>query len=124
METEDGMPAIRENYNDDENDDDDDDECRNKIIVDHPTEEDDDEEGGVKFAILECYDNGNIISDNIIIDDYEEDDSIDIDTAAAAATSGNTEKTRSNFIECSASILLPFSEEVAFDAFSDLTRQP
>ena len=27
-------------------------------------------------------------------------------------------------IECSASIMLPFSEEVAFDAFSDLTRQP
>ena len=27
-------------------------------------------------------------------------------------------------IECNASILLPFTAEVAFDAFSDLTRQP
>ena len=27
-------------------------------------------------------------------------------------------------IECQASITLPFSAEVAFDAFSDLTRQP
>jgi len=31
---------------------------------------------------------------------------------------------KKNLIECSASILLPFSEDVAFDAFSDLTRQP
>lgn len=29
-----------------------------------------------------------------------------------------------NLIECSASVVLPFSEDVAFDAFSDLTRQP
>jgi hypothetical protein len=27
-------------------------------------------------------------------------------------------------IECNASILLPFGADVAFDAFSDLTRQP
>lgn len=27
-------------------------------------------------------------------------------------------------IECFASIMLPFSQDVAFDAFSDLTRQP
>ena len=31
---------------------------------------------------------------------------------------------KNKLIECSASILLPFSEEVAFDYFSDLTRQP
>ena len=36
------------------------------------------------------------------------------------ATTINNKK----LIECSASIILPFSEEVAFDAFSDLTRQP
>ena len=36
------------------------------------------------------------------------------------ATTVNNKK----LIECSASIMLPFSEEVAFDAFSDLTRQP
>jgi len=33
-------------------------------------------------------------------------------------------KSNKKLIECSASILLPFSEDVAFDAFSDLTRQP
>ncbi len=32
--------------------------------------------------------------------------------------------TGKNLIECSASVVLPFSEDVAFDAFSDLTRQP
>lgn len=32
--------------------------------------------------------------------------------------------TKKNLIECSASVILPFSEDVAFDAFSDLTRQP
>ena len=31
---------------------------------------------------------------------------------------------KKKLIECSASIMLPFSEDVAFDAFSDLTRQP
>jgi len=34
------------------------------------------------------------------------------------------EEDTKKLIECSASILLPFSEEVAFDYFSDLTRQP
>ena len=32
--------------------------------------------------------------------------------------------TKKNLIECSASVILPFPEDVAFDAFSDLTRQP
>ncbi len=32
--------------------------------------------------------------------------------------------TGKKMIQCSASVLLPFSEDVAFDAFSDLTRQP
>ena len=36
----------------------------------------------------------------------------------------DTNKKKNKLIECSASILLPFSEEVAFDYFSDLTRQP
>ena len=36
----------------------------------------------------------------------------------------NEEEDTKKLIECSASILLPFSEEVAFDYFSDLTRQP
>ena len=37
----------------------------------------------------------------------------------------DTDNSKKNkVIECSASILLPFSEEVAFDNFSDLTRQP
>ncbi|KAL7531859.1 hypothetical protein ACHAXR_007304 [Thalassiosira sp. AJA248-18] len=33
-------------------------------------------------------------------------------------------KSKKKLIECSASIALPFSEDVAFDAFADLTRQP
>ena len=33
-------------------------------------------------------------------------------------------KKKKKLIECSASIMLPFSEDVAFDAFSNLTRQP
>ena len=37
----------------------------------------------------------------------------------------DTDNSKKNkLIACSASILLPFSEEVAFDYFSDLTRQP
>ena len=35
-----------------------------------------------------------------------------------------TSARKKKLIECSASIMLPFSEDVAFDAFSDLTRQP
>lgn len=40
--------------------------------------------------------------------------------------SGNVGRDSSSkrLIVCSASIMLPFSEEIAFDAFSDLTRQP
>ena len=33
-------------------------------------------------------------------------------------------KKKKKLIECSASIMLPFAEDVAFDAFADLTRQP
>ena len=36
----------------------------------------------------------------------------------------DTEKKSKKLIECSARISLPFSVDVAFDAFSDLTRQP
>ena len=34
------------------------------------------------------------------------------------------EKMKKKLIECTATITLPFSETIAFDAFSDLTRQP
>ena len=34
------------------------------------------------------------------------------------------ESRQKRLIECSAAIVLPFSSEVAFDAFSDLSRQP
>ena len=37
---------------------------------------------------------------------------------------GSSEENVKKLIECNASILLPFGADVAFDAFSDLTRQP
>ena len=51
---------------------------------------------------------------------YAENDALEVDNDQTS--SGEANKKR--LIECSASIMLPFSEDVAFDAFSDLTRQP
>ena len=101
METEDGIPISRNVDDDDEY------EYRNEIVADHPAEGDDYDEGGrLEATILER--NANDVNDSIKDDDDDDDD----------------RKKMNNLIECSASILLPFSEEVAFDAFSDLTRQP
>ncbi|KAL7489914.1 hypothetical protein ACHAW6_015653 [Cyclotella cf. meneghiniana] len=46
---------------------------------------------------------------------------LDVDAVGGVGESGEVSK---KLIECHASILLPFPADVAFDAFSDLTRQP
>ena len=46
------------------------------------------------------------------------------DEIEEAEADGNTLVNNKKKIECSASIMLPFSADVAFTAFSDLTRQP
>lgn len=61
--------------------------------------------------INDYYSSGNV--DDEEEEAFKEDDADD----------GNKTKNK-KLIECSASIMLPFSEDVAFDAFSDLTRQP
>jgi hypothetical protein len=47
--------------------------------------------------------------------------SFTVDTVESA---GENREDSKKLIECHASILLPFPADVAFDAFSDLTRQP
>jgi hypothetical protein len=42
----------------------------------------------------------------------------------AVESAGENREDSKKLIECHASILLPFPADVAFDAFSDLTRQP
>lgn len=51
---------------------------------------------------------------DILLDDMNNNED------AEDTTSENAKK----LIECNASIVLPFGADVAFDAFSDLTRQP
>ncbi len=60
----------------------------------------------------------SLIEDNEIEINYTSDE-MDEEEADANALINNKKK-----IECSASITLPFSADVAFTAFSDLTRQP
>lgn len=64
-----------------------------------------------------------IIDIPINFEDTEENYDVEDGDAGVVVVVGST-TTKKNLIECSASILLPFSEDVAFDAFSDLTRQP
>lgn len=57
-------------------------------------------------------------------DDRDGDDdmlTLDVDAVGGAEESAKVSK---KLIECHASLLLPFPADVAFDAFSDLTRQP
>ena len=87
--------------------------------------------------------NGEEIIDNVVVDvaqliDLEnlEDDIEQFYSGDNTATdnddnnndngNGNNSqgKKKKKLIECSASIMLPFAEDVAFDAFADLTRQP
>ena len=60
------------------------------------------------------------IKDDINEYDYSQEDVVGVEEEEQKVTSVKKKK----LIECSASIMLPFSEDVAFDAFSDLTRQP
>mmetsp|Transcript_14682 Transcript_14682/g.35382 ORF Transcript_14682/g.35382 Transcript_14682/m.35382 type:complete len:299 (+) Transcript_14682:165-1061(+) len=85
-------------------------------------------EGGDTRTALEVdlyNDDGDEIDVEIDLEDIEEDmneyySSADGGAGEVAKASENKKK----LIECSATIMLPFSENVAFDAFSDLTRQP
>ena len=65
----------------------------------------------------------NIEEYHVVEDEEDEEDATVIMDDEVVVVVGTT-NTKKNLIECSASILLPFSEDVAFDAFSDLTRQP
>jgi hypothetical protein len=54
----------------------------------------------------------------------EDEDTLLVEMDAEVDNESTLSDTKKNLIECSASVILPFSEDVAFDAFSDLTRQP
>ena len=51
-------------------------------------------------------------------------DDIDASSGGKDESAGEENNNPKHLIECSTSIMLPFSENVAFEAFSDLTRQP
>mmetsp|Transcript_34014 Transcript_34014/g.62555 ORF Transcript_34014/g.62555 Transcript_34014/m.62555 type:complete len:331 (-) Transcript_34014:60-1052(-) len=72
----------------------------------------------IEDGVNEYYSSGNGIVDN--------GNAIGNDGNGDGGGGGDKEdKNKSKkLIECTASILLPFAEDVAFDAFSDLTRQP
>ena len=83
------------------------------------------------YVDIDIYnDNGEEIEDiqydfeNIKDDINEYDYSQDVVGVVEEEEQEVTSVKKKKLIECSASIMLPFSEDVAFDAFSDLTRQP
>ena len=65
-------------------------------------------------------------SNNVDIISLDENNEIDINYTSEEEDEADDEELINNKkrIECSASIMLPFSADVAFSAFSDLTRQP
>ena len=65
-------------------------------------------------------------SENVDIISLDENNEIDINYTSEEEEEVDDEALINNKkrIECSASIMLPFSADVAFSAFSDLTRQP
>ena len=65
-------------------------------------------------------------SNNVDIISLDENNEIDINYTSEEDEEVDNEALINNKkrIECSASIMLPFSADVAFSAFSDLTRQP
>lgn len=72
---------------------------------------------------IELYnENGEEIS-NVQLDTLDIND-IDKKLIAEVDCVQNMADNVKKLIECNASILLPFGADVAFDAFSDLTRQP
>lgn len=58
------------------------------------------------------------------IKDIQDEDDIDASAGGKDESAGEENNNPKHLIECSTSIMLPFSEQVAFEAFSDLTRQP
>lgn len=65
-------------------------------------------------------------SNNVDMISLDEDNEVDINYTSEEEEEVDDEALINNKkrIECSASIMLPFSADVAFSAFSDLTRQP
>jgi hypothetical protein len=68
------------------------------------------------FENIEDYDFMAEENEGILLVEMDDDEEVDNESTLSG--------TKKNLIECSASVILPFSEDVAFDAFSDLTRQP
>ena len=69
---------------------------------------------------------GNDAKDGMYDDEEEEDDDDDTDTDAGGGgdDDDDDDATRKRLVVCKADIVLPFSEDLAFEYFSDLTRQP
>ena len=85
-----------------------------------------DEQIAMKVDQVEIYnDDGEEVDIQIDLENMEDDDINEYYSSEGGTEEDKDDKSRSkNLIECSASIMLPFPEDVAFDAFSDLTRQP
>jgi hypothetical protein len=56
--------------------------------------------------------------------DGDEEEEEDDDTDAGGDDDDDDDGTRRRLVVCKADIVLPFSEDLAFEYFSDLTRQP
>ena len=69
---------------------------------------------------------GNDAKDDAYDDDEEEeeDDDTDPDSGGGGDNDDVDDGTRERLVVCKADIVLPFSEDLAFEYFSDLTRQP
>jgi hypothetical protein len=84
-------------------------------------------QGAIREEIELYNDNGEEIEIELYNDNGEEID-VQLRTLEVRDNSLNDgddqEVNDKKLIECNASILLPFGADVAFDAFSDLTRQP
>ena len=80
----------------------------------------------VRPTTTECRMVNDQTSNNVDIISLDEDNEIDINYTSEEEEEVDNEALINNKkrIECSASIMLPFSADVAFSAFSDLTRQP
>lgn len=71
---------------------------------------------------IELFDENGEENNNVKLNAFNMD-LTDDSVSNEEADPGNEENAK-KLIECNASILLPFSPHIAFDAFSDLTRQP
>ena len=57
-------------------------------------------------------------------DDAKDDMYDDTDAGGGGDDDDDDDATRKRLVVCKADIVLPFSEDLAFEYFSDLTRQP